>query len=90
MKAFHNEVESMLGRLNSYIDLPNDSKAKTLQNSFQKLEDEVQMGKGGSTIRDRLREIEMQLKPAFNAGVISYDHFDNLEDWVREYQKKIR
>jgi hypothetical protein len=90
MKAFHKEVVSMQGRLNSYIDLPKDPKAKMLQNLFQKLEDEVQVGKSSNTIRHRLKEIEAQLKPAFNAGVMSHDHFDDLEDWVREYQQKIR
>ena len=90
MKAFHREVESMQGRLNSYIDLPNDPKAKALQNLFQKLEDEVQVGKSSNTIKNRLKEIEAQLKPALNAGVMSHGHFDDLEDWVREYQQKIR
>lgn len=90
MKAFHREVESMQGRLKTYIDLPNDPKARTLQNLFQKLEDEVQVGKSSNTIKSRLREIESQLKPAFSAGVMSHGHFDDLEDWVRECQQKIR
>jgi hypothetical protein len=90
MKAFHREVESMQGRLKDYIDLPNDPKARSLQNLFQKLEDEVQVGKSSNTIKSRLREIESQLKPAFSAGVMSHGHFDDLEDWVRECQQKIR
>lgn len=90
MKAFHREVESMQGRLKTYIDLPNDPIAKTLQNLFQKLEDEVQVEKSSNTIKNRLKEIEAQLKPAFSAGVMSHGHFDDLEDWVRECQQKIR
>ena len=90
MKAFHREVESMQGRLKDYIDLPNDPKARSLQNLFQKLEDEVQVGKSSNTIKSRLKEIESQLKPAFSAGVMSHGHFDDLEDWVRECQQKIR
>jgi len=90
MKDFHREVQSMQGRLKGYIDLPNDPKARALQNIFQKLEDEVQVGKNSNSIKNRLKEIEAQLKPAFNAGVMSHGHFDDLEDWVREYQQKIR
>jgi hypothetical protein len=90
MKAFHREVVTMQGRLKGFIDLPNDPKARALQDIFQKLEDEVQVGKSSGTIRDRLKAIEAQLKPAYEAGVISHGHFDELEDWTREYQQKIR
>lgn len=90
MKAFHREVESMQGRLSSYLDKPNDPKARSLQNTFQKLEDEVQVGKNNHTIRNRLKEIELQAKPAYNAGVMSHEHFVEIESWARKYLQKIR
>ena len=90
MKIFHKEVVSMQQRLKSYLDMPNDSKAQAIINSFQKLEDEVQVGRTGATIQNRIKEIQTQIKAAYDSGVISWDHFDALEDWTREYLQKTR
>ena len=90
MKRFHKEVESMQFKLKNYLDEPNHPKAKSIEQQFQKLEDEVQVGKGSHSIRARLKQIESQLKPAYNAGVMSHGHYDDLEDWVRDCLQKIR
>lgn len=90
MKLFHPEVMAMKQRLSSYFSLPQDPKARALASSFQKLEDEVQMGKSVDTIRYRLKEIESQLRPAYAAGVMNNSSFDNLEDWVRDCIQKAR
>ena len=90
MKIFHKEVVSMQQRLKSYLDMPNDSKARAIVNSFQKLEDEVQVGRTGATIQNRIKEIQAQIKVAYDGGVISWYHFDALEDWTREYLQKVR
>ncbi len=90
MKSFHREVMTMKQRLGGSFSMPQDPKARSLVNSFQKLEDEVQMGKSVETIRNRLKEIDSQLRPAHAAGVMNNSSFDNLEDWVREYIQKAR
>jgi len=90
MKAFHKEVMSMQNRLKAYLDKPNDPIARSIQHTFQKLEDEVQIGKSNGTIRNRIKEIEMQIKPALNSGVMSHDHCLEIENWARNYQQKIR
>ncbi len=83
MAAFREDIISMQRQLNSYFEEPNSSKARSIINNFQKLEDEVQTGKTGDTIQNRLKEIERQLKPAFDANVMNYNHFSQLESWVR-------
>lgn len=90
MKSFHREVMAMKQRLGGSFSVPQDPKARSIANSFQKLEDEVQMGKSVETVRNRLKEIESQLKPAFSAGVMNSSSFDNLEDWVRDSIQKAR
>jgi hypothetical protein len=85
MEAFRNDVISMQRQLNSYFEEPNSSKARKLTNSFQKLEDEIQTGKTGDSIQNRLKDIERQLKPAYESNVMNYNHFNQLESWVRGY-----
>jgi hypothetical protein len=90
MTSFHNEVLALKQRLSSYFVMPGDPIARALQNSFQKLEDELQMGKSVETVRNRLKEIERQLKPAYDAGVLNNANYDNLLDWVRDCLQKVR
>lgn len=90
MKSFHREVMAMKQRLGSSFSMPADPKARAIVSSFQKLEDEVQMGKSVETVRNRLKEIDSQLRPAYAAGVMNNSSFDNLEDWVRDCIQKAR
>jgi hypothetical protein len=83
MAAFRMEVISMERQLNSYFEAPEDSKARSIVNSFKDLENEIQIGKTGDTIQNKLKEIERQLKPAFDDNVMNYNHFNQLESWVR-------
>ena len=85
MQKFHDEVKNMQRRLPSYFEAPDDSKASSIEESFRNLEVDLHTGKTGDKIQNRLKEIERQLKPAHNAEVMNYNHFIQLEDWVRSH-----
>lgn len=85
IEAFHADVKNMQRQLNSYFDAPDDPKALSIKNSLTELEVELHTGKTGDTIQNKLKEIERQLKPAFNDNVMNHSHFNELESWVRHY-----
>jgi hypothetical protein len=85
MELFRQEVQAMQRRLNSYFEKPDDSKARSIQDGFRNLENELQTGKTGDSIQNRLKDIERQLKPAFNDNVMNYNHFTELENWTRNH-----
>jgi hypothetical protein len=82
-QAFHAEVKEMQRRLNSYFDAPDSSDARGIAESIRQLEVELHTGKTGDSIQNRLKDIERRLKPAFDDNVMSYNHFIELETWVR-------
>lgn len=90
MDQFHKEVESMQRRLPGCIDDPSSSTARELVKNFQKLEDEVQVGRSGATLQNRLKTINKLIKKAVNEKVMSYGDADNYEDWVNDSLRKIR
>ena len=83
--AFHADVKNMQRQLNCYFDAPDHPKALSIKNSLTTLEVELHTGKTGDTIQNTLKEIERQLKPAFNDNVMNHTHFNELENWVRGY-----
>jgi hypothetical protein len=85
IEAFHTDVKNMQRNLNSYFEAPDDSRAQSIKNSLTELEVELHTGKTGDTIQNKLKEIERQLKPAFNDNVMNHTHFNELETWVRGY-----
>ena len=85
IEAFHADVKNMQRQLNCYFESPNDPKALSIKGSLTELEIELHTGKTGDTIQNKLKEIERQLKPAFNENVMNHTHFNELENWVRQY-----
>jgi len=87
---FHREVESMQRKLPICLDDRSSPIAKELLKNFQKLEDEVQVGKSPATLNIRLKRIKSLLKKAVNNKVMSYSDGDNFEDWVDDCLLKYR
>ena len=90
MKRYHKDVESMQRRLPGCIDDPGSSTGRALVKNFQKLEDEVQVGRTGATIQNRLKTIRSLVKKAVNEKVMSHGDADNYEDWINDSLRKIR
>ena len=62
---------------------------KVVKDNFQKLEDELQVGKGVHTIRDRLKRIRKLIEKA-DGPVISHGDADMLENWIDNALRKYR
>lgn len=88
-KRYHNEVITMQRRMRDWLDLPTHSEARSLEQAFQRLEDDVQVNKNVHTIRDDLKRLESMLLQ-IDEAVMSHGHSDELIDWVRDSLNTIR
>ncbi len=89
MKEFHKDIIRMQDKLKNYIDDPSARIARDITNNFQKLEDEVQVGKNVNTIRDRLKRIRRLVESA-DGSVISHPDADTIENWIDNALQKYR
>ena len=79
----------MQRKMRDWLDIPSHGEAKSLENAFQRLEDNVQVNKSVHTIRDNLKQIDRLLQ-SLDDSVMSHNHVDELEDWVQDSLQKIR
>ena len=89
MKEFRKEVMRMQDRRKYLIDDHGAPVARDIKDNFQKLEDELQVGKGVHTIRDRLKRIRKLIEKA-DGPVISHGDADMLENWIDNALRKYR
>ncbi len=85
----HSEAISMQRRMQDWIDNPSHSQARELEKLFQRLEDDVQVGKSSHTIIDDLKRIE-SLCRSIDSEAMSHGHSSELEQWARNSIQKIR
>lgn len=85
----HSEAISMQRRMRDWLDDPSHSQARELDRLFQKLEDDVQVGKNSHTIIDHLKRIE-SLCRSMDKQAMSHGHSAELEQWARNCIQKIR
>jgi hypothetical protein len=89
MEDFHKDIFRMQDKLKQYIDDPSAAVARDITDNFQKLEDEVQVGKNVNTIRDRLKIIRRLVESA-DGSVISHPDADAIEKWIDNALQKYR
>ncbi len=88
-KRYHNEVINMQRRMRDWLDNPSHSQARELDSLFQRLEDDVQVGKSSHTIIDHLKRIESICK-SMDSEAMSHGHSSQLEQWARSSIQRIR
>lgn len=88
-KRFHSEVIFSQNKMRNWLDSPSHPQARQLSQAFQQLEDNVQVKKAPGSLRKDLERIESRLYNV-DKSVMSSDHVDELEQWVRGCLQKVR
>jgi hypothetical protein len=90
MDNIYRQAVSMLNKLGTYIDEPNNQAAKQLKSEVQRLTDEIEVKKNPRSLEDRVKNILNLTDKAQAAGIIDHHHADDLEDTCRDLQQQLR